>query len=328
MAETLLQLADLQCNQPGPHVRRSRVAERALAIVERLGDRRLTAEACYVIGNVRARGNDVAAGRTSLERALGLAQDLDEPALGAEICGYLANVYAWSGEFDRSREYPSCVRNWPSARRTHFCCDTCTPGLPSTTPSAEGGTKRSGFFAVQAEHVDSLCQPRTAGQSPRVPRPAALFPGRFADAERDLREAVELLRPTGSGTLLWHLGRFGLVLRGAGPARRGWGLFRRAAHACRRSGRRVTGARLRLRASGGRYARLGMREQAAGCYDKLLPFRGMVSPIWSTAGSPWRRWLSGDFTAARKHFVDAEEAARKNGLASGAGAYAAAARGS
>jgi len=42
----------------------------------------LTAEACYVIGNVRARGNDLAAGRTSLERALGLAQDLDEPSAG------------------------------------------------------------------------------------------------------------------------------------------------------------------------------------------------------------------------------------------------------
>jgi len=40
------------------------------------------------------------------------------------------------------------------------------------------------------------------------------------------------------------------------------------------------------------YARLGMREQAAGCYDKLLPFRGMVSPILVDRGSPWRRWLA------------------------------------
>jgi len=110
MAETLLQLADLHATSLGRTSDGLVYAERALAIVERLGDRRLTAEACYVIGNVRARGNDVAAGRTSLERALGLAQDLDEPALGAEICGYLANVYAWSGEFDRSREVfrPAC----------------------------------------------------------------------------------------------------------------------------------------------------------------------------------------------------------------------------
>jgi predicted ATPase len=102
-AETLLQLADLHVTSLGRNAEGIAYVERALAMVERLGDRHLEATACCVAGNVRARGNDLAAGQASLERALALARELDDPALAAEACAYLANVYAWTADLDRAR---------------------------------------------------------------------------------------------------------------------------------------------------------------------------------------------------------------------------------
>jgi DNA-binding CsgD family transcriptional regulator len=57
-----------------------------------------------------------------------------------------------------------------------------------------------------------------------------------------------------------------------------------------------------------------MREGAARCYEQLLPFRGMVSPILVDRGLAVAAVASGDLTAARQHFSDAEEAARKMDL--------------
>ena len=314
MAETLLQLADLHATSLGRTSDGLVYAERALAIVERLGDRRLTAEACYVIGNVRARGNDLAAGRTSLERALGLAQDLDEPALGAEICGYLANVYAWSGEFDRSREVSVLRAELAQRTQDPFLLRHVYAWLAFNDTQRGRWDEAERLYAVQAEHVDSLASPEPRANLRAYRGLQRYFQGRFADAERDLREAVELLRPTGSGTLLWHLGRFGLVLAELDRPDEAGACFEEL-HTLADAldgGSRARGFAFAHLAVG--YARLGMREQAAGCYDKLLPFRGMVSPILVDRGLAVAAVASGDLTVARQHFVDAEEAARKMDL--------------
>ena len=109
-AETLLQLADLHATSLGRNAESVIYAERALAMVQRLGNRHLEATAYCVVGNVKARSNDLAAGRASLERGLALAQELNDPALGAEACAYLANIYAWTADLDRSRRgfSPAC----------------------------------------------------------------------------------------------------------------------------------------------------------------------------------------------------------------------------
>jgi tetratricopeptide (TPR) repeat protein len=284
-------------------------AERALAIVGRLGDRRLTAQTHYVIGNVRARGNDLAAGRTSLERALGLAQDLDEPALGAEICGYLANVYAWSGEFDRSREVSVLRAELAQRTQDPFLLRHVYAWLAFNDTQRGRWDEAERLFAVQAEHVDSLASPEPRANLRAYRGLQRYFQGRFGDAERDLREAVELLRPTGSGTLLWHLGRFGLVLAELDRPDEAGACFEEL-HTLADAldgGSRARGFAFAHLAVG--YARLGMREQAAGCYDKLLPFRGMVSPILVDRGLAVAAVASGDLTVARQHLFDAEIAA-------------------
>jgi hypothetical protein len=113
-----------------------------------------------------------------LERALGLAQDLDEPALGAEICGYLANVYAWSGEFDRSREVSVLRAELAQRTQDPFLLRHVYAWLAFNDTQRGRWDEAERLYAVQAEHVDSLAspEPRAAG-SRRVPRPPALFPG-------------------------------------------------------------------------------------------------------------------------------------------------------
>jgi tetratricopeptide (TPR) repeat protein len=311
LAETLLQLADLHATSLGRTSDGLVYAERALAIVERLGDGHLTAQAHYVIGNVRARGNDLAAGRTSLERALGLAQDLDEPALAAEICGYLANVYAWSGELDRSREVSVLRAELAQRTQDPFLLRHVYGWLAFNDTQRGRWDEAERLYVLQAEHVDGLASPEPRANLRAYRSLQRYFQGRFADAERDLREAVELLRPTGSATLLWHLGRFGLVLAELDRPDESRACFEELqtlADALDATSR-ARGVAFSHLAVG--YTRLGMLERAAGCYDRLLPFRGMVSPILVDRGLAVAAVASGDLTAARQHFVDAKEAARK-----------------
>ena len=62
------------------------------------------------------------------------------------------------------------------------------------------------------------------------------------------------------------------------------------------------------------YARLGEKERAAGCYVKLLPLQGQVSPILIDRGLGLAALAGGDVTAARRHLADAEAEARQAGM--------------
>jgi DNA-binding CsgD family transcriptional regulator len=312
-AETLLQLADLHATSLGRYAEGIAYAERALAMVERLGERRLEAAACRVLGDVKARGNDLDSGRALLERALALAQALDDPAQAAEACADLATVYAWTGDPDRS--IAVSVLRAELAQRTQdlfhlrdvYAWIGLQEALRGRWPAAER------WLAQQEGVVDGLQSPEPRATL-RLHRGILRYlQGRFAEAEPELRDAVELLRPTGS-TLVWSLGWRGQVLAELGRREEALGCFAEL-HAL------ADALDERARARGNAfanvavgYARLGVAERAAACYPKLLPFRGQLSPILIDRALGVAALAAGDAAAARRHLAEAEAAARRAGM--------------
>jgi DNA-binding CsgD family transcriptional regulator/tetratricopeptide (TPR) repeat protein len=313
-AETLLQLADLYATSLGRNAEGLAYAEQALAMVERLGDRRLEATACCVVGNVRARSNDLASGRVLLERALALAQALDDPALGAEACAYLANVYAWVADLDRSREV-SVLRAelaWRTHDLFHLRHVYSWIGLQDTCQGRWAEAEQ--WYAQQEPLVVGLQspEPRAALQLGRAI--LRFYQGRFAEAEQELRDVVEMLRPTGSGTLVWYLGWFGQILVELGRQEEALAcfadLYALADSLDERA--RARGNAFAVLVVG--YARLGEQERAAGCYPKLLPFQGQFSPVLIDRALGVAAFAGGDSAAARRHLMDAEAEARRAGV--------------
>lgn len=187
-------------------------AERALAMVERLGDGRLKTIAYLVLGNIKARCNDIDAGRASLERALAQTWELDDPALAAEACAYLANACAFAGDLDRSRELS--ILRVDLARRSHDLFQLrhayAWIGLVETLQGRWNEEEQ--WFLQQAQLLLGLESPEPRASLRGYRGLLRYFQGRFEEAERDFCEAIELLRPTGSGARVYFLGRLGLIL--------------------------------------------------------------------------------------------------------------------
>jgi DNA-binding CsgD family transcriptional regulator len=140
------------------------------------------------------------------------------------------------------------------------------------------------------------------------------YRGQFEEAEREHRDAVALVRPTGSGTLLWYLGQLGLILAELG--RRDEALsclaeLHALADALDERAIARLGAFTYLAVG---YARLGDRERAAGCYTPLLPYQGQFAPIPVDRALGLAALARGDAPAARRHLADAEAQARRAGM--------------
>jgi DNA-binding CsgD family transcriptional regulator/tetratricopeptide (TPR) repeat protein len=313
-AEALLRLADLRVTSLGRNAEAVACAERALAMVERLGDRRLEATAWYVAGNVRARSNDLAAGQASLERALTLAQALDDPALAAEVCAHLANVCAWTADLDRARSVS--ILSAELARRTqdlfHLRHVYAWIGLQDVCQGRWADAER--WFARQEPIVEGLQAPEPRASLRAFRGMLRYYRGRFEEAEREHRGAIALVRPTGSGTLLWRLGQQGLILAELGrrdEARGSLAELRALADALDERAIARLGAFAYLAVG---YARLGERERAAGCYAPLLPYRGQFAPIPVDRALGLAALARGDGVGARRHLADAEAQARRAGM--------------
>jgi DNA-binding CsgD family transcriptional regulator/tetratricopeptide (TPR) repeat protein len=313
-AETLLQLADLHVTSLGQHAEGIAYAERSLAMVERLGDRRLEASACCVIGNVKARGNELAAGRALLERALALAQQLDDPTLAAEACAYLANVYAWTGDLDRSREV-SLLRT-ELARRTQDLFQLrhvySWIGLLETLQGRFGKAEQS--FAQQEQIVEGLQSPEPRATLQLGRGILRYYQGRFSEAEQAIRDVVEMLRPTGSPTLVWYLGWFGLILAELGRPDEALDRFAELHALADAMDERARARGMAFAQLAVGYVRLGAWESAAGCYPKLLPFQGQFTPILVDRGLAVAALAGSDIAAARRHLAAAEALAQGAGM--------------
>jgi predicted ATPase/DNA-binding CsgD family transcriptional regulator len=310
-AKTLLQLADLHATSLGRNSAGIAYAERALAMVERLGDQHLAATAYCVIGNVKARSSDLVAGRAALERALALAQELGNSTVEAEACAYLANLYAWIGDLNQSRELS--IRRAELAWRTqdlfHLRHVYAWIGFLEMLQGHWDAAEQR--FAEQEPIVEGLQSPEPRAALAAYRGVLRYHQGQFDAAEQEFRHVVALLQPTGSGTLIWHLGWLGLVLAELGRRAEALDCYTELhtlADALDEQAR-ARGLAFAYLAVG--YARLGEQAHAASCYVKLLPFQGQFSPMLIDRGLGLAALAGGDITAARRHLANAEAEARQ-----------------
>lgn len=313
-AETLLQLADLHVTSLASYPEGIACAERALAMLERLGDKRVEASALCVLGNIRARSNDPTAGKVALERSLKLSEEIDSPALAAEACAYLANVSAWTGDVQRSRELS--LYRLRLAERTHdpFEFRHVYAWLGVLETLVGRWSEADAWFAQQERALAGLQTPEPLATLRASEGLLHYFQGQFDLAEREYRETVALLRPTNPGALIWYLGRLALVLAETGA--------RDDAMTCLTELQQMAGplpeqASARLCAFAylaDGYARLNMRAEAAACYPSLLPFHGQFAPISVDRVLGLAAASAGKMAAARSHLADAEVQTRGAGM--------------
>lgn len=313
-AEILLQLADLHAMSLGHSREAIAYAEQALAMVERLGDQRLTAIAYSVLGNVVARGGNLAAGQMWLERALSLARTLNDASVAAEACAYLANLYAWSGNLDMSRSVS--LQRAALARRTqdlfHLRHVYAWLGMQDTLQGRWVDAEH--WFNEQAPIVDGLQSPEPQATLLSYRGILRYYQGQFGVADQLFREVVSLLQPTGSSTLIWHIGWHGLVLIELDEREKALGCFAELHSLINRldAQDRARGLAFAQLAVG--YVRLGELAHTQACYVGLRPFQGQCSPILIDRALGMAAHATGDASAAERHFEDAERLARQAGM--------------
>jgi DNA-binding CsgD family transcriptional regulator len=313
-AETLLQLADLHVTSLASYAGGTAYAERALAMVERLGDKGLKARALCVLGNIKARSNNPAAGTAELERSRALAEQIDEPALAAEACAYLANVYAWTGNLVRSRDLT--LQRLQLAERTHdpfeFRHVYSWLGVLETLQGR--WSEADAWFARQERALAGLQTPEPLATLRAGQGLLHYYLGQFDRAERAYRETIALLQPINPGSLVWYLGRLALVLIEMEAREEAVNCLAELQELAAPLPEQASARLCALTYLAVSYTRLGLRNEAAACLPGLLPFRGQFAPI------PVERALglaamSADKTAdARRYLAHAETRAREAGM--------------
>jgi predicted ATPase/DNA-binding CsgD family transcriptional regulator len=313
-AETLLQLADLLVTSLGQHAEGMTFGNQAIAMVERLDDPRLQANAWCVVGNIKARSNDTEAGRVLLEQSLSLAQQLDDPVLGAEACAYLANIYGWTSDLDRLREVSRLREDFAYRTRDLFHLRHLYSWIGINETQHGNWTEAEQAFARQEEILADLDSPEPRAMLRAYRGVLRYFQGRFTEAEQEYREALDLMRPTGSGGLIWFLGRMGLIQAELGKRTEALEGFTELQEIAEPLFEGANAKRYAFAHLAVGYARLGEDEQAAACYSALLPFRGQFAPISVDRSLGVAALAGGDISAARLYFKDGENLTRAKDL--------------
>lgn len=305
-AAALLQLADLHVISLGHHADGIAYMEQALAMVDRLGDLRLEASACCIAGNIKARSNDLVAGRTLLERALALARQFDDPTLAAEACAYLSNVSAAMGDITRSVEVSLLRIELAQRTQDLFQLRHVYSWLGMMEVLRGRWAEAEEWFAQQDRVLASLDSPEPHAMLRSYRGVLRYMQGRFEEAEQEYRSAIERIRPTGSGAVIWFLGRLGLILAELGRATEAMDCFSELQARADRLDPRASARRFAFTHLAVGYAQLGDVGRTAGCYPKLLPFQGQFAPIPVDRGLGLAALLQGDVEAAHRHFAEAE----------------------
>jgi DNA-binding CsgD family transcriptional regulator/tetratricopeptide (TPR) repeat protein len=313
-AETLLQTADLHATTLGHNAEGIAIAERALAMAQRLCDRRLIASAYCVLGNAHARADELDAGRELLEQALEMALELDDVALAAQTCAYLANVYAWIPDLDRSRAVSLQRANLARRSQDVFHLRHVYSWIGLQDVLRGRWTEAEEWLTKQEDVLQGLHSPEPIAALQLSRCIMRYLRGDFVKAEQDLASVIEMLRPTASSTLLWYLGWHGLVLaemERVGEATARFDELEVIAESLDQQAR-ARGLAFAQLAFG--FWRLGDRERTAGYYDKLLPCRGQVAPVMIDRGLAAAAVATGDQRRAREHLTDVERITRQAGM--------------
>lgn len=313
-AEILLQLAELHAVSLGRPAEGLAYGERALAMGERLDDSRIEAAVSCAVGNIRARNNQLVAGRTLLERALALAQARDDPAQAAEACASLALASAWQGDLSHSWQV--------SRRREELARRTQDPYQLRHVYTWLGGLAYYRGAWRQAEELFAQ-QERIVARS-ESPEPLAFlrvfrgatryYQGRFGEAEVDLRAAIETFRRGSAATLIWYLGWLAAVVGEQGQRDEALGYLTEMELVVDSLDAQAIARAAVISLMAVIYARLDATERAAACYPKLLPFQGQSHWVLVDRALGLAAACRGNLAAAHRHLAAAETVARREGM--------------
>jgi len=275
-AETLLQLADLLALSMGRHAEAERCVTRALAIVERLADDRLTALASRAMGTVRFRANRLAEGRAHLEHALDLALRCDDLALAAEICGHLASASGFAGDVVRSREVTLLRRDLAIRSGDPFLLRHVATWLGVIAVFQGRWADVEAQLAEAEPDVERVDSPEPQAFLQVLRGLLAYYTGDLNAALARFAAAQASMRPLGSNAGLWFNGWPGMVLVELGrPADALSDFLQLHALTDQRDASDSVNAYAYSQLIHGYHA-LGERDRAAACYARLLPFAGQV----------------------------------------------------
>lgn len=274
VAEALIELAGLEGLTRARYREAAEYGERALAIADALGDRRLQANAAMAMAGVRIRAVDPREGPPLLRQALDLALASADPLLAAEACAALSNSHYWTGEVQRAHQYARrrldlaeqagdvfgmrhahswlalvllTLGQWDNARELLDRCEPLLARLDNPEPTAFvrqlnaviayqlGDLEQAYAHASQALQVFERVDPATTIWYRGILALACLALGRRDEAERRLRLQEAHLGALPESALL------------------------------ARSARTVLGLA---------YVELGDRERAADCERALRPYAG------------------------------------------------------
>lgn len=314
VAEVLVELAGLEGLTRARYREAADYGERALAIAERVGDRRLQANAAMAMAGVRIRAVDPTEGPPLLRQALDLALAVADPLLAAEACASLSNAYYWTGELQRAHQY---------ARRRL--------DLAEQAGDVFGMRHAHSWLAIvlltlgQWENARDLldrCEPLLARLD--NPEPIAFVRqlhaviayqlGDLEQAHTHASQALQVFERVDPATTVWYRGILALACLALGRKdEAAQHLRHQEAHlgALPESALLARSARTVL---GLAYVALGDRERAAACERALRPFAG-DHHWWLT-----RRTLAnlaalrGDTALALADLASAERHARQEGL--------------
>ena len=312
-AETLLRLAELHAVSLGQADAGVAYGERALAMVERLDDRRLEAAVCFTMGSVRTWRCEPVEGRALLERALALARTQDDPVLIAEVCGILASACAFTGDLHMSVEIT--LEREQAALRTHDLYQLRhVPGWLGQMALFRGDWSEAERWLDQAQQVvERLESPEPRAIARIVRGSVHYYGGRFRAAESEFRAALEEIRKVETGSVLWILPWLPLALAELGRADEALSVW--AEVECKLESRdpRSTQYAFAVALATFGYHRLGATAQAAACYARLTPFTGLFFATFMDHALGVAAISAGRRSDAAAHLKAAEAQARRSG---------------
>jgi tetratricopeptide (TPR) repeat protein len=313
-AETLLQLADLMALSLGQHADAERCATRALAMVRRLGDDRLAALANRAMGSVRFRANRLAEGRVFLEDALTLALRQDDAALAAEICGHLASAAGFAGDLTRSREVTLLRRELAHRTDDPFLLRHVAIWLGVLAVFQGRWAEVESHLAEAAPDVERVDSPEPRAFLHVLRGLLAYYTGRLNAALVEFQATQTTIRTLGRDAGLWFNGWTGMVLIELGRAAEAAASFLELRHpADRREAHDSVNAYAYSQLIHGYHA-LGERQQAAECYERLIPFEGQVQCFVVDRALGVGAVCRGDADAALRHLQQAVTLAERADL--------------
>jgi len=298
------------------------LAEHALALAERLGDRPAATAARRALGDVLIRDNDFTAGLPLLEAALAAAEAADDPASAAECCAALFHAYAWLGETRRA--WAIHERQLAFARRSNDLHQLRHVYAWEVLALVHQGHWDPAYAVLDEAEilVARLPNPEPRAFLHVVRATLAWLRGDYPVAEEHATLAIAIFRDLGPGALLWYLAPLGIVQIQRGKRAEALTTFAEveALLAALPTGTVQTADALSWLAVGATL--LGDRARAARLLPLLEPFAGRHTDLLIDRVRGELATVLGDWPTAERLLAAAEAQARAGGVLAARGRLA------